>query len=434
LMCPTSGFVFLRYFYDVNLKAITLLCGFSLFLIACGGDGAGGGKGGYRATLVFPEQVPRTETAGIDCEAAQIETIDFTFSVNDSPYSTYSVACKEHLASIGNIASGRNIRVDVYANNAAAELLYFGSEETVIESGKVTTGGEIEMTPIDSSEISETDPDPDPDPDPGTAADRFTVDYLGMEFVRIPAGTFLMGSPETEYGREREEVQHWVTLTQPYYIQTTEVTQRQWMTVMGANTNPSRFVACGPECPVESVSFEDIQNFIARLNSLGHGTYRLPTEAEWEYAARGGQETAFCNGDITQSECYPLDETLNAVGWYCGNVDVDYEYPYDDSANGGPVRGGTHPVAAEKAPNQYGLYDMHGNVWEWCRDWYGPYPTEAVSNPTGAPASSSQTRVIRGGSWRNEAWRCRSAHRGDNYPDRRSPSGGFRLICTRAPE
>jgi|GEM_PF-5713205 len=138
------------------------------------------------------------------------------------------------------------------------------------------------------------------------------TDSLGMKFVLIPAGTFTMGSPSTEPGRySSEDPQHQVTLSS-FYMQTTEVTQGQWKAVMGSN--PSYFSTCGDNCPVEQVSWNDIQTFITALNSRGEGTYRLPTEAEWEYAARANSTTAFANGGITNTSCSPVDTNLDAMG------------------------------------------------------------------------------------------------------------------------
>ena len=234
---------------------------------------------------------------------------------------------------------------------------------------------------------------------------------LGMTFNLIPAGTFMMGSPEDELGRASGEIQHQVTITHSFYMQTTEVTQGQWAAVMGSN--PSYYSQCGDNCPVEYVSWYDVQDFIAALNSRGEGTYRLPTEAEWEYAARAGSTTAFANGDITVTH-YGFfrcghDPNLDAIGWYCGNS--------------GP--GGKRPVA-QKLPNAWGLYDMHGNVWEWVQDWYGSYPTTGITDPTGPETGS--TGVIRGGYWGNPAWTCRSACRGNNMPNARINLIGFRLL------
>lgn len=168
---------------------------------------------------------------------------------------------------------------------------------------------------------------------------------LGIKFVLIPAGTFIMGSPLNELGRNGDEGPHKVTLTRPFYTQTTEVTQQQWQAVMGEN--PSHLRDCGETCLVEKVSWYDTQRFIARVNAMvGVHTYRLPTEAEWEYAALAGSQTALSNGIILVTGC-ANDAKLGRIGWYCGN-----------SGNK------SHPVS-QKLPNAWGLFDMHGNVWEW---------------------------------------------------------------------
>ncbi|QTA83108.1 Sulfatase-modifying factor enzyme domain-containing protein [Desulfonema limicola] len=241
----------------------------------------------------------------------------------------------------------------------------------------------------------------------GDGGDTYT-NGLGMTFKNIPAGTFMMGSPAHELGRSSDENQHQVTLTKSFYIQTTEVTQAQWTSVMGSN--PSDFTACGNNCPVESVSWNDVQDFITKMNLRGEGTYRLPTEAEWEYSARAGSTTAFTNGGITNTSCDTLDSNLNIIGWYCGNANS------------------TVHTVSQKQANAWGLYDMHGNVWEWCQDWYGTYPADAVSDPAGPFAG--EYRVKRGGSWYGAAQYCRSADRGSRYPSGGSYSIGFRLVLS----
>jgi len=192
--------------------------------------------------------------------------------------------------------------------------------------------------------------------------DSFT-NSLGMTFKLIPDGFFIMGSPTNELGRSSDETLHEVMLTKPFYMQITEVTQGQWQAVMGSN--PSNFENCGSECPVEQVSWDDAQDFIAEMNKKGEGVYRLPTEAEWEYAARAGTSTALPSGDLIYAETSPVDPNLDAIGWYGGNSDVAYA----DSNNGK----GIHP-SRQKSANAFGLYDMHGNVWEWCLDWFDYYP------------------------------------------------------------
>jgi formylglycine-generating enzyme required for sulfatase activity len=188
---------------------------------------------------------------------------------------------------------------------------------------------------------------------------------VGMEFVLIKPGKFLMGSPADEPGRYTGEVQHRVNLTKPFYLQTTEVTQGQWQALMGKN--PSSHKRCGDSCPVEQVSWEDAQRFIQKLNQKeGTDKYRLPTEAEWEYACRAGSTP---NGNITTLQC-GVDDNLNGIGWYCGNS-----------------QNLIHPVAGKK-PNAWGLYDMLGNVQEWCQDWFGGYPDDEVVDPKGPKKGS----------------------------------------------
>ena len=232
------------------------------------------------------------------------------------------------------------------------------------------------------------------------------INSIGMKFVYIAGGNFTMGSPPGEYGRDNSEIQHQVTLTKGFYMQITEVTQRQWKKIMGNNC--SFFSNCGDDCPVEQVSWNDAQEFIKRLNQRENTKrYRLPTEAEWEYACRAGSKTAFTNGGI-EKEFRSYNSNLEAVGWY-----------YKNSENG------THSVA-QKEPNAWGLYDMHGNVWEWCQDWEGKYSFKAVTDPTGPPTGLS--RIRRGGSWSHYPMFCRSAYRSWFPPKNKSPDLGFRVV------
>ena len=193
---------------------------------------------------------------------------------------------------------------------------------------------------------------------------KFT-NSIGMTFVLIPAGVFMMGSPEDESGRYDREQIHEVRLTQDYYMQTTPVTQEQWQKVMG--TNPSRFKEGGLSCPVENVSWDNAQEFIEKLNqSEGTDKYCLPTEAQWEYACRAGTNTPFYFG-----KCLSTDQAN-----YNGN------YPLSNCPKG-EYRGKTIPVGSFE-PNADGLYDMHGNIWEWCQDIFDSYPESSVIDPTGA--------------------------------------------------
>lgn len=234
------------------------------------------------------------------------------------------------------------------------------------------------------------------------------INSLGMEFVLIKPGKFMMGSPEDEPGRYTGERLHAVNLKNPFYMQTTELTQAQWKALMGKN--PSSHKRCGETCPAEEVSWEDAQQFIQKLNQKeGTNKYRLPTEAEWEYACRAGSTTAFPNGGITKLQC-DREDNLDSIGWYCGNSNNMIQ-----------------PVARKK-PNAWGLYDMHGNVQEWCQDWFGVYPYDEVTNPKGPPSGSY--RVMRGGVWYSPARDCRSASRFGSPPHYRFQHIGLRLCMT----
>ncbi len=242
------------------------------------------------------------------------------------------------------------------------------------------------------------------------------VNSLGMEFVWIPPGEFLLGSPETEAERRPNEAEHRVVFANGYYIQTTEVTQGQWKKVM--NTNPSFFADCGDDCPVENVSWDDVQAFVARLNDLlGAAVYRLPTEAEWEYACRSGTQTPFAFG-----RCLSTDQA--------NYNDSRPEKAYSGCTGSGVARRRTLPVAS-LAHNAWGIYDMHGNVWEWCSDWMGDYPSQPSLDPTGP--ESGEKKIYRGGGQNDSAGYCRSALRGQFLPDRKSGSLGFRLAMSRSP-
>ncbi len=229
-----------------------------------------------------------------------------------------------------------------------------------------------------------------------------------LEMVLIPAGEFLMGSPDSDTNAQSDEKpQHRVRITKPFYLGKYLVTQEQWEAIMGGN--PSQFK--GAKNPVEAVSWDDCQVFLGRLNEkfhrphpdplpAGEGEFRLPTEAQWEYACRAGSTTYWHFGNS--------DLVLGEYAWYGNNSESK-----------------THPVG-EKKPNAWGLYDMNGNVWEWCQDWYGAYGAEVVTDP-GGPATGSD-RVYRGGSWYAPAWSCRSAYRYNDFaPGLRYFILGFRV-------
>lgn len=242
-------------------------------------------------------------------------------------------------------------------------------------------------------------------------ARKFTNSY-GMEFIYISPGDFMMGSPLNELERKKDEVLHPVTLKKGFYMQTTEVTQKQWKMLMGEN--PSRFNHCGDNCPVEQVSWNDVQKFIRELNQKEKtDKYRLPTEAEWEYACRAGTKTPFSFG-----KCLSSSQANNSI------ADSLPECPKKGEYRATPVATANFP------PNAWGLYDMHGNVFEWCRDWYEmAYSSDRVTDP---PGPSEQVRigvkVRRGGGWNSTDRDCRSASRNYASPDSYSSNIGFRLI------
>jgi len=221
-----------------------------------------------------------------------------------------------------------------------------------------------------------------------------------MEMVWCPPGTFAMGSPASEEGRDSDETQHQVTLSKGFWMAKYEVTQKQWKSVMG--NNPSKWK--GDDLPVENVSWNECVEFCRKA---GNGL-QLPTEAQWEYACRAGSTTEYFWG-----------EALNGDRANC-----DGNYPYGTTTKG-PYKAKTTRVGSY-APNAWGLYDMHGNVWEWCADWKGAYPTGAVTDPQG-PDSGSY-RVGRGGSWLDYARSCRSAFRIIISPGSRGDGLGFRPV------
>jgi len=213
-------------------------------------------------------------------------------------------------------------------------------------------------------------------------------DGVKMEFVLIPAGSFMMGNAKAV---------HRVTITKPFYLGKFEVTQEQWQRIIGSN--PSQFK--GTKNPVDSVSWDDCQKFLEALKEkVPNQTFRLPTEAEWEYACRARSKTDYCYGDA-------LDK-LRDYAWFKDNSE-----------------GKTHPVG-QKKPNSCGLFDMHGNLWEWCQDLHGEYSLKSSTDPTGNTPGSA--RVLRGGSWGSVAADCRSAYRGFATPSNRRYDRGLRVV------
>ncbi len=243
------------------------------------------------------------------------------------------------------------------------------------------------------SELIATVPPVEVKPDSSSALKSVEIrkNSIGMELVRIQLGEFTMGSP---IGEKYEKPSHTVIFPDGFWMGKYEVKQSEWFAVMGSN--PSSFDKCGAACPIENVSWEDAHQFIEKLNAKNDGfVYSLPTEAEWEYAARAGN-------------AYSAN-ALDGTAWY------------DKNSNGK-----THP-AGEKQPNAFGLYDMLGNVWEWCEDWYGDYAVASVTNPKG-PAKGKY-RVLRGGAWKDGGSDMRTTYRAALKPSFKYKDSGFRVVA-----
>jgi formylglycine-generating enzyme required for sulfatase activity len=238
---------------------------------------------------------------------------------------------------------------------------------------------------------------------------RSFKNLIGQKFVYIRPGSFMMGS--NSYDLDEKPV-HRVTLTRGFYMQTTEVTQGQWLEIMGTRPwSGKKYLQERRDKPAVYISWRDVKMFIRRLNLRDVKRYRLPTEAEWEYACRAGSNSMYSFGD-TQ---YRLGE----YAWYRKNAwDMGKKYG--------------HSVGT-KRPNLWGLYNMHGNVYEWCEDWYNKnyYLSSSVTDPMGP--SSGSYRVLRGVSWADSANSCRSSNRNRSKPDQRDSYTGFRLVCFYAP-
>ena len=247
---------------------------------------------------------------------------------------------------------------------------------------------------------------------------------IEMELVEIPAGKFTMGSPEDEKDHQDNEAQVSVTLTKPFGLGKTEVTQGQWKSVMGSEPwDGENFVQADKDCPATFVSWDDATDFCKKLTAIerkagklkANEEYRLPTEAEWEYACREGTETAFSFGD---------ESKLNAHAWW-GAFDLEALKKGENKAGPGNAAREQNPhTVGTKKPNPWGLHDMHGNVCEWCSDWYGE-KLSGGTDPVGPDRGS--LRVFRGGSWWSIPGFCRSANRLSIVPSYRSSGLGFRV-------
>lgn len=262
-------------------------------------------------------------------------------------------------------------------------------------------------------------------------AKTLTVNGIGYRFRWCPPGEFMMGSPETEEGRNPDEVPHKVQIARGFWLLETEVTQEMWESVMGTTIEEQHdlargvfFAGMGGQFPVYYVNWDDANRFCGRLSEESGETILLPAEEEWEYACRAGTGTALYSGDLKILELCNAP-ALDPISWYGGNSSIDYtgggrdesyETRFWTARQYWGKDAGTHRVKGKK-PNAWGLYDMIGNVWEWCSDRY---------DEEGASAGSR--RVYRGGSWISPARHCRSAARGRNNPNHRSIYTGFRIL------
>ncbi|MCK5097380.1 MAG: formylglycine-generating enzyme family protein [Desulfobacteraceae bacterium] len=262
-------------------------------------------------------------------------------------------------------------------------------------------------------------------------AEEIITNSLGMRFVPIYSGTFQMGSPESETGRRWNEEKHKVTISKAFYMQETEVTQGQWEKLVGFN--PSTATMLGKKYPVDTVSWNQCIEFIRVLNGFEKtDKYRLPTEAEWEFACRAGSTTAFSSGEITQAthaSCIIIDPALNKAAWYCAN----------SGEQNPPGKFRAHPVKT-KLPNAWGLYDMHGNVQEWVQDsciwkqWIGrigPITKTYENNVVDPISKKGKHKIIRGGGWHQKPIYLRSAQRNMYKPVAKRNSLGFRIVRER---
>ena len=352
-------------------------------------------KNGYRSqqkTIQFAQQQK------LDVAFDALSAIQGNLSVNFKPFGSdvYVDGVKVGQSPCvfnGLLVGNHNVEVRKSGYTTSRQTVTISEGQTASISGSLTSSASSSNANVLSSS--------------GTSLSGNTITIpvkngINIEMVKVEAGSFDMGAtPEMrslQYPYDDEKPDHRVTLTKNYYIGKYEVTQALWQVVMG--NNPSRFK--GDDLPVERVSWKRCQNFISKLNSLTGKRFRLPTEAEWEYAARGGNKS--------RGYRYSGSNTLDDVAWYGDNSGSK-----------------THAVGT-KQPNELGIYDMSGNVSEWCQDWRGSYSSSPQTNPTGAVSGSY--RVDRGGSWLYSAWFSRSSSRGGRTPGGRDGDLGLRLVLS----
>ena len=365
----------------------------------------------YNLTLLLPQAAAKTQTQKL---TINYSPADAMVLVDSKPYQgkgriEVKLPVGNHdyqVVAMGYIANSGSVNLTASAPRTITEILTREepAEQTAIRietqtDSQQNAGSQKSMTFADNASAVET----------------FTVKGVAFNMIRVDGGTYTMGatseqgSDAGDYEKPAQQV-----MLSTYSIGETEVTQALWLTVMGSN--PSNFK--GDNLPVEMVSWEDCQKFISKLNEMTGKQFRLPTEAEWEYAARGGSKS--------RGYKYSGSNDLGSVAWFwknSGDSRLDGEWDYKKMKENNCR---THPVKT-KQPNELGLHDMSGNVCEWCQDWCGDYSSDAQTNPTGASSGSRRVRVFRGGGWINNARSCRSSYRNGSTPSNRYHTFGLRL-------
>ena len=344
-------------------------------------------KDGYRSQQ---RTINLSQQQKLDVAFTELAAIQGNLSVNYKPFGADVYVDGKKIGQSPRVFNGLlvgNHKVEIKKDGYGTE----SKQVSILEGQTATLAGMLSTNTTVSTATGST-----------SSGNTITIPVkngISIDMVRVEAGTFTMGAtPEMENPHDFEKPTHQVTLTNDYYIGKYEVTQALWQAVMG--NNPSYFK--GDNLPVEQVSWDDCQEFISKLNSITSKKFRLPTEAEWEYASRGGKKS--------RGYQYSGSNNISDVAWY-------------DSNSGNK----THTVGSKQA-NELGIYDMSGNVLEWCQDWYGNYSSSSQTNPTGA--NSGSDRVFRGGSWSSTAWYCRSSYRYRSTPDGRYYDLGLRLVLS----
>ena len=349
-------------------------------------------KKGYRSQQ---KTIQLSQQKKLDVAFGELIAIQGNLSVNYKPFGADVYVDGKKLGQSPRVFNGLligNHQVEVRKDGYATDK----KSVTISEGQTMSISGTLSSTPVSSSNGNTSSS--------SLVSGGNTISIpvkkgISIDMVKVEAGTFMMGATsEMENPYSWEKPVHQVTLPHDYYMGKYEVTQALWKTVMGSN--PSYFK--GDDLPVEEVSWEDCQEFISKLNSMIGRKFRLPTEAEWEYAARGGKKS--------RGYQYGGSSNISDVAWYDGNSGSK-----------------THPVGMKQA-NELGIYDMSGNVYEWCQDWKGSYVNSSQTNPTGAVSGSY--RVYRGGSWYYDARYCRSSYRNSGAPGCRLNRLGLRLVLS----